>query len=269
MAELVEAAETVEEAVEVVRELSRPHPYLVAGLIGVSAAAGVAVGYYVAKRKLETKYDEIAQQEIAEMRAHYTAKTEATMGRITKPQLETVIKELRYRDANSQIEDFEPAEDEEEIVSKDIIRLAEENRVSEVQNIFTSQKAEIEELSPDMWDYAIEIKNRSPEVPYVIHFDEFVENQADYDTTNLTYYEEDDILADTDDSIIEDQDALICLGNLNKFGHGSNDPNIVYIRNDERQLLIEVCRSGGSYAEEVHGIKHSDESRHSRPDWDG
>lgn len=256
MAELVEAAETV----EVVKELGRPHPYVVAGLIGVSVASGIAVGYYVAKRKLETKYEEIAQQEIGEMRAHFVLKTEATMNRITKPQLETVINELRYRDAHNVAEDFEPAEDEKEIVP---------TPVSEVHNIFTRQKAEVEELSPDMWDYAIEIKNRSPEVPYVIHHDEFVENQPDYDQTTLTYYEEDDVLADTDDSIIEDTDALICLGNLNKFGHGSNDPNIVYIRNDERQLNIEVCRSGGSYAEEVHGMKHSDESRHSRPDWDG
>jgi hypothetical protein len=45
---------------------------------------------------------------------------------------------------------------------------------------------------------------------------------------------------------------------LDRFGHGSNDPSIVYIRNDTLEIIYEVVKSPHYYAEEVHGFKHED-----------
>jgi len=52
---------------------------------------------------------------------------------------------------------------------------------------------------------------------------------------------------------------------VEKFGHGSGDPNVVYIRNEQYTAEIELCRSPNSYAEEVHGFKHSDEVEYRTP----
>jgi hypothetical protein len=49
---------------------------------------------------------------------------------------------------------------------------------------------------------------------------------------------------------------LIGEKNLSRFGHGSQDPSVVYVRNDQLELVYEVVRSPQSYSEEVHGIKH-------------
>jgi hypothetical protein len=40
-----------------------------------------------------------------------------------------------------------------------------------------------------------------------------------------------------------------------KFGHGSGDPNVVYIRNDKRQSEYEVVHDPGLYSVEVLGLE--------------
>lgn len=270
MAELNEIAEEISEQAVGVAKVVRSMNQVKIAFAGMGAAFGAATGafiaYNIAYKRAETKFNEIAQNEISEMKAHYIAKTEATMGRITKPELNTIVTDLGYRSS----------EEEKEIASEEVLQLAAEmdnnsrDPVQSFRNVFEENtKERINELTPDVWDYAVEVRNRSSHTPYVIHADEHEQNEKDYDQTELTYYEGDDILANERDEIIEDQDMMVGLGNLTKFGHGSNDPNIVYIRNDQLELDIEMCRSSGSYAEEVHGISHSDEPRRShRQDWD-
>ena len=114
---------------------------------------------------------------------------------------------------------------------------------------------------------------RQDDVPYVIHKDEYFNNERDYEQITLTYFEGDDVLSDSNDTPIDDQDAMVCLGNLGKFGHGSGDPNVVYVRNVELELEIEIVHSDGLYSEEVHGIpddelKHSDRRKRRQRDDD-
>jgi len=78
----------------------------------------------------------------------------------------------------------------------------------------------------------------------------------------LTYFEGDDVLCKDDDTVIRDQDATVGLGNLSKFGHGSGDPNIVYVRNEELKVDLEIVHSDGKYAVDVAGFKE-DELQHS------
>jgi hypothetical protein len=61
----------------------------------------------------------------------------------------------------------------------------------------------------------------------------------------------------TDEVIDPDnRDNLVGDKNLDRFGHGSNDAFIVYIRNDQLEIVYEVVLSPNSYAEEVHGFSH-------------
>lgn len=65
-------------------------------------------------------------------------------------------------------------------------------------------------------------------------------------------------MEDQGDTILNETEE-IGVDNL-KFGCGSEDKNIVYIRNDSLEKEYEVARSSGTYAEEVAGLKHSDDS---------
>lgn len=102
------------------------------------------------------------------------------------------------------------------------------------------------------WDYEIEIAQRGEGLPYVIHYDEFMANESNYQQETLTYYSADDILADQSDTPIYNYSKL--MGDL-RFGHGSNDQNVVYIRNDQLHMEWEILNHSGSFEEEVVGLE--------------
>jgi hypothetical protein len=101
------------------------------------------------------------------------------------------------------------------------------------------------------WNYESELQYRNDGQPYIIHYDEFMTNETNYPQETLTYYRGDDIVADQQDSPIYNYASL--MGEL-RFGHGSNDPNVVYIRNDQIHMEWEVLLHEGSYSYEVAGI---------------
>jgi len=104
----------------------------------------------------------------------------------------------------------------------------------------------------DDWDYEAELSTRTKERPYVLHQDEFFSNEMEFHQDTLTYYEKDDILADSDDTPMYDYKKL--MGDL-LFGHGTTDPNVVYIRNEHLQLEWEILLHTGSFSEEVLGVE--------------
>lgn len=243
---------------------------LVFGGIVVGAGLGTTLGFIFSRRMLETKYNQLAEEEIEEMRQHYQDKMLAYEAVSQKPELEEIIKEQGYRvtppmavtPPAAVVEAVEEAlrEDEEEIEDAELV-----DEEPEVRNIFReAEKIDPEELEDD-WDIHRERTRRSPTKPYVIHRDERDERST-YIETTFTYYAEDDVLCNERDEVLDrdERNQLIGEANLNRFGHGSGDPSIVYIRNDHLELDFEVVLSPNSYAEEVHGLKHSDTGRRRR-----
>ena len=116
----------------------------------------------------------------------------------------------------------------------------------------------------DDWDYEIELQNRTPNVPYVIHQEEFIGDEMGFRQETLTYYAGDDIMADTDDTPIYDYRGL--MGEL-LFGHGTNDRNVVYIRNEKIHMEWEILRHDTMFSQEVLGLEMEreadDELKHS------
>ncbi|MET0785761.1 MAG: hypothetical protein ABWY25_03570 [Paenisporosarcina sp.] len=102
----------------------------------------------------------------------------------------------------------------------------------------------------DDWSYEDELTTRSKEHPYILHRDEYFARELDYDQTTLMYYEGDNILCDEKDVPIHAADKVV--GTL-KFGHGSGDPSIVYIRNDKLEAEFEVIIDHGFFQVEVLG----------------
>jgi hypothetical protein len=115
----------------------------------------------------------------------------------------------------------------------------------------------------DDWDWEEELANRSPNAPYILHREEFFSNEMELEQTTITYYKGDDVLCDEKDVPIYSPEKVV--GRL-EFGRGSQDPSIVYIRNEELGAEWEVILDHGYYAVEVLGgqiedsmkdIKHS------------
>lgn len=118
------------------------------------------------------------------------------------------------------------------------------------------------EISPteDLPQYMIEA--RTPDRPYIITLEEFTEGENDADT--LTYYEEDGVLADSQDMPVDRVGEDVGEENLNKFGFGSNDSRMLYIRNEKLGMDYEIILHQGSFAEVVHGITKDEPRKRSR-----
>lgn len=95
--------------------------------------------------------------------------------------------------------------------------------------------------------------------PYVITIDVYLasENRA---KEVLTYYEADDTLVNSAEEIVQAKE-LIGEHGLEKFGSGSQDPDVVYIRNEADGTDYEVTMSHASYSESVLGVKKQSKSR--------
>lgn len=261
------ATEMTEEVAEKIAEATPEFVEAVTGIrtsfaviaAAFSALGGAAIGFEIARRRLETKYLQIADDEIAVMREHYRLKAQAVEAETAKGDLETLVKERGYGVSEDEVPPMAVPPPASVMGSED--EAAEEapdddDPGPQIHNIFEDAKVVHE------WNYHEERRRRSPDIPYVIHYDERDEIEG-YQGVTLTYYEGDDVLCNERDEIVDpsERDSLVGEKNLGRFGHGSNDAAIVYIRNDKLELIYEVVKSPNTYAEEVHGFSHGGYNR--------
>ncbi|QAU06290.1 hypothetical protein SEA_RICKMORE_56 [Gordonia phage Rickmore] len=97
-------------------------------------------------------------------------------------------------------------------------------------------------------------EDRASGQPYIISVSEFMENDPQYSQNTISYYQGDSVLADDSDQPIPDINSIVGERNLQRFGEGSGDPNIVFVRNDRLEVDFEITQSLGTYAEEVLGV---------------
>jgi hypothetical protein len=98
----------------------------------------------------------------------------------------------------------------------------------------------------------IDVKRTNDKI-YIISDSEYFQNDTGYQQATFTWYSGDQILCDSDDTSIEAVDRIVDRNNL-VFGHMSDDPNVVYIRNEYLEYDYEVCYSPGSYRVDVLGL---------------
>lgn len=188
----------------------------------VSLSVGLAVGYILGKRKKKYVWLPIVQSDLD------VELDDKKPPKVVIPAEHPVFRESKDEDTVITIAPHIWPEDEPEIVA---------------HNVFAGNDSD--------WDYDLEVSKRSEDAPYVLHKDEFFEDERDYAQLTLTYYAGDDILTDSeDDSPIYNYHEII--GEL-KFGHGSGDPNVFYVRNSKRHSEYEVVNDPGLYSVEVLG----------------
>lgn len=278
-------AENVEDAIDGVVEVvevfrSNPVALAAAGVVGI--VAGAAGGYFVAKKILKRQYEDLATEEIAQAKEFYAGvyKTDED-GAVLTPQ--EVLENLHGSEAVDAVRAYRGGADVEHSHDE---HSHDEQDEAQIRKIEERIRREVKEESPDAettvieekvetinvfsdptFDLEEELKYRTEDQPYIITHDEYFAAEKEYDTFALTYYEEDDTLVGEDDKPIDDVENTIGEDHLVRFGSGSKDKNIVYIRNDKLASDYEIVKTNGSYVEMVLGmvdeepnsLKHSDQ----------
>lgn len=235
-------------------------------LAGAAAGAALGVaGYYMMKKRLEKQYEEQLNRELDEMRLFYARRNKE--GAYATP--ESAAEALGVKEATEAHESYRTTAGREEVSDEQLAALRDRMKrggpatddsdveVKVESNIFRNGRS----LSEFDLEQEESKRAANPGLPFVISKDEYFEGEPSYVNTTITWYEGDGILADERDVPVENVDALIGEENLLRFGYGSDDPNIVYIRNTKNQVDFEVVRSTGEYANEVAGFGGTDINR--------
>jgi hypothetical protein len=219
---------------------------LIASATGLGGfAAGVLVGYKIAERKLALRFEERLVKETEEMRVYYQ-QTTVTKKPFTSPQeaaaaliepgavlAETARpggdvanqKTAYHKIAKTYADDAEVTDPEDEMALEIMFPEA-----PVVENLFDKTK------------------------PYVITQEVFLENESGWNQSSLDWYVKDQVLADERDQNIEEVDTTVGKANLQLFGQGSSDPNVVHVRNPRLELEFEITRNESSYSRVVLGM---------------
>jgi len=236
-----EVATNLEEIAEVTRRINGKSVGLVLGGVVVGAALGFYFGRKWNKEKLRAEAYEESKIEVEKIRSAYFAKD--------KPSVEEVIEQRGYSTA-VEVEEHErptrpPVPVQEPLPPP--VKAPEPEVMSDT----------VARSVSGVWNYADELRNRNPEYPYVIHQDEFVEGTDGYRKVVYTYYAVDDVLVDEDDRPLPHGDQVVGQDNL-KFGYGTDDEDVVFVRNQKLEIEMEICRVPRSYEEEVLGLERND-----------
>lgn len=142
--------------------------------------------------------------------------------------------------------------------------------VEEVDEIFEDQEElKLIDTSPyevETEDGTVLVKDTSEGIveivePYIISEEDFIDpnSYVEFDRNTLLYYEEDDVLATDRDEVIQNVEEIIGSQALTSFGYGSNNKDVVFVRNVKLGCNFEVIREEGSYQEMVLGIPMDDD----------
>ena len=166
-------------------------------------AVGAAVGSAVTYKMVKTKFEQIANEEIEEVREYYREK----------------------------IKETEQEKVEEEPAKKETKSIADEERIDAV----TYLKDKIDALGYNAPFGGDEMDAKEGLQPHVIPPEDF--GDQGYDTLSLTLYA-DGVLVDDQENIIEDADAILGEGSLERFGEFEDDS--LHVRDDKAKVDYEI-----------------------------
>ncbi len=236
--------------------------------VRIAAATGLVVGgvsgYFVTRAVITKKIQEIADREIESVKEHYDRK--AKLNKVGK-----------YADISNLVDDEELDESEEDVVESVTEQKADGDHVAydkiiketgyngddeDVAQAITKVTERKEPIVKNVFkDPQPSIGQRDPEVPYLISTEEFMANdEFAFDQITLTYFEGDDTLTDEREDIVSDVVRTVGRDNLLRFGENSQDPNVVYVRNERLRSDFEIVRDPGKYSVNVLGM-HDDAER--------
>lgn len=201
----------------------------------ISFAAGAAIGSVATLMSIKNKYEQIAKEEIEEVREVY-------MNAIRKT-----------KDVDDEHEESAPVNEAPKVAElksyKDVMN---ESGYINYGNI---TEAEVEEMVKEKTKEIVEecndiLKKTEDKVnknkPYVIHPDEFGD---DYNTITLVYYKDDVVTTYDTDEVLTDKEIEDLIGEESLSHFGEYEEDSVFVRNDARKIDYEILRSEETYSD--------------------
>lgn len=205
---------------------------MVLAFTGGLITGGAAVYFY-----LNDKYAEISRNEISEYRSEVRGRLRAAL------DLEEAFKESKeaYEDKKESIN----FTDYTSYFSNESEESEESDKESEEELEYLDSLNEHMKLNNEM-----EEARKSGVLPYSIGYDDFFNDKQWYDKLNYVYYEGDNVLADDRDDVIDNPEELVGKDFREMFGRIADDPDILYIRNEQCSIDFEISRVKSCYSEE-------------------
>lgn len=220
----------------------------------ILVASGILIGASAAvlftKSHFEEKYKAFADEEIASVKEAFGVVEEAE--KLVKENAEHMSQYVT-RDTNDEEFVHIKRKTVADLVAEDVA--AHEHQSSPDMAEFDISAAGGD---GDMVDLDLTKEERSKDYPYVITAEEFFTEGETNEKICLAYYEGDETLSDDAQDKIDDVEEKIGTANLLRFGHGSQDPNSVYIRNEKLECDFEVTKEDGKYSVLVLGLDGTD-----------
>jgi hypothetical protein len=209
---------------------------------------GVGIGAFVTYQILNKKYAALAQEEIESVRQVF--------GR-GEPK-NSINREFDggyiYNDSKTDIDLTDKTSMHPNITPN----MAEKSRYKKLVRKYTPYNEVTKGRNGDVVNTFEVGPDRDDPSCYIISIEEFSNERPEYDKISISYYETDDTLADETDEIVPDVETLIGEALL-CFGDQSDDPDVVYVRNECISIDYEIIRLHKSYQETVLGIKMVDD----------
>lgn len=114
---------------------------------------------------------------------------------------------------------------------------------------FDEHMAEREAPEEDISEYEEALAEGYFDFPRMISASEMLNQKQWYSKVTLTYYAGDDVLVDDQDEPLEDPMDIIGEHFKEFFGMNEDEPDIIYVRNDDRESDYEVAKVETSYGD--------------------
>lgn len=244
------------------------------------AGAGMFVGYYVAKGRLESRFQDDLARETEEAREFYRQRYEkATAEKVRDPKVVEAAQALEnYRvgleqsspkvmgemaDAVKELEEvvatlekFAVSEDEQEVPSTEDF---EPKKVVPVPPIpKPAKKQPAKKIEPVRYDQVKKPESETPHKdstprPYEISQKDFVGNDSGYQQYSFTYYTGEMVLLNESDEVLSSAIGEKSLGKdiFHDLKEGGLEP--MYVRNDTEKWEFEVTRIAGDRSADMLG----------------
>lgn len=197
--------------------------------IAIAFTLGGGLGYLIASKIAEAHWQEIAHDEIEDVKSYYQKKYES------EEAVAEVDEKMAYRKLAREYVKPSPSEVVRRATAKDILEDDEEEEPEE----------EIEEVEEVEVEQVEELPEKQPE-PFLIGYEDFIFDN-NYDKIDLYYYRFDDVVCDVNDRVYvhpEDQLGEQWLKDLKK-------KTMTFVRNDQLEIDYEIHSLSKSYNEEV------------------
>jgi hypothetical protein len=136
------------------------------------------------------------------------------------------------------------------------------NVVNDYDHPKDDEPEEDEEAQPDTQPI---MEDDGPTSIRVLTSHEFFNSMENYAKITLTYYEGDNTVTDDRDGVVRTPEKIVGPRALECFDTDAvEDPNVVYVRNNNNSSDYEIVRNKGYYVEEVLGVKQQHNTKRAK-----